>query len=434
MRKILDYLFLPITLWIATAIRFTPTTFDLREIYLLATSFIAWYIATNALRYYANQKRRGNLTYRFSVVLLFFFIMTGFSFYTQKELDFSRVILVLFTTFQYLLPSFTHLILSKLGLLPHKKYNSLLIGHGALFETVQEEYRRSDKLFTVHQIEEIQTGTFSTILKTEQEQNNIQEVVILLETLNKTINDTLISLCHEQGVRCQIIYHNTHISSLPLSSESHDNRTYFRPLANRLELRDNRIAKRLFDFFGSLFIIAILSPLFALLALLIKLYDHKGPILFVQNRTGYNQKKFSCYKFRSMKVIPQAEADKIQATQNDPRITYLGHILRKTNLDELPQLFNVLKGEMSLVGPRPHPVVMDSLTQQVPEYLLRHFVTPGMTGWAQVNGWRGETDTDEKIEKRVEFDLWYVEHWSLGLDIKIMWMTIFSKKSYKNAG
>jgi putative colanic acid biosynthesis UDP-glucose lipid carrier transferase len=218
-----------------------------------------------------------------------------------------------------------------------------------------------------------------------------------------------------------------------LRPSSSGRNTAFTPLINRLDNRDNRIIKRIFDIVGASFGILFLSPLLVFVAIIIKLSDLKSPLFFTQKRTGYNQKEFNCYKFRSMQVVDKSIADSVQATKDDPRITPLGSFLRRTNIDELPQLINVLKGEMSLIGPRPHPIKMNELQGLVPDYLLRHFVIPGITGWAQVNGWRGITDTKEKIEKRVEFDLWYVENWSLWLDIKILWLTIFSKKSYKNA-
>ena len=187
----------------------------------------------------------------------------------------------------------------------------------------------------------------------------------------------------------------------------------------------NRLAKRLFDLtFSSLFLLTIFPFMYLIVGLIIKITS-PGPIFFKQERNGENGKIFKCYKFRSMKVM---ENDKVvtQATQNDPRVTKVGNFLRRTSLDELPQFINVLTGGMSIVGPRPHAVAHNEQYRQLIEgYMLRHKVKPGITGWAQINGWRGETDTLEKMEKRVEFDLEYIREWSVWFDIKIVFLTVF---------
>ena len=192
------------------------------------------------------------------------------------------------------------------------------------------------------------------------------------------------------------------------------------------------IVKRGFDFFVSLLLLAALSPLFVLVAILIK-WDSKGPVFFKQRRYGFTQRPFNIYKFRSMSVAEDGR--KItQAQVGDSRITKIGGWLRKTNIDELPQLINVLLGQMSLVGPRPHAMVHDhQFDRLIADYAGRQKVKPGITGWAQVNGWRGVTDTDEKIRGRVEHDIYYINNWSLELDIRILLLTIFSKKAYRNA-
>ncbi len=185
----------------------------------------------------------------------------------------------------------------------------------------------------------------------------------------------------------------------------------------------NRMLKRSFDIvFSFLVITLVFSWLFPILALLIKL-SSKGPVFFKQTRMGERKKKFTCYKFRSMRM--NDEADSRQATRDDPRITRIGNFLRRSNLDEMPQFFNVLLGQMSVVGPRPHPLKLnDQFRDIIDKYMVRHFVRPGITGWAQVNGFRGETRTPELMEKRVELDVWYVENWSFLLDVKIVVRTV----------
>lgn len=186
----------------------------------------------------------------------------------------------------------------------------------------------------------------------------------------------------------------------------------------------NRIKKRCLDIIVSLFaIIFILSWLIPLLGLLI-FFDSGLPIFFKQLRTGKNKKAFYCWKFRSMK--PNKEAHIKQATQNDIRITTIGKFLRKTSLDEFPQFLNVFRGEMSLVGPRPHMIKHTSdYSQVVDDYMVRQFIKPGITGWAQINGYRGEINNPEQIEMRVNKDLWYLENWTLWLDIQILFLTVY---------
>ena len=187
----------------------------------------------------------------------------------------------------------------------------------------------------------------------------------------------------------------------------------------------NRLKKRVFDFIISLLVVIfILSWLIPVLSLLI-LIESRGPIFFKQLRTGKNNKTFYCYKLRSMRI--NSESDRKQATRNDSRITRIGRILRKTSLDEFPQFINVLRGEMSIVGPRPHMVKHTTdYSKLVDQYMIRRFLKPGITGWAQVNGYRGEITDTEQIRNRVQYDLWYLENWSVWLDIRIMFLTVYN--------
>jgi len=193
-----------------------------------------------------------------------------------------------------------------------------------------------------------------------------------------------------------------------------------------------RFLKRSEDFVLSLLILTLISPILLAISIFIKATS-PGPIIFKQQRYGLNGQKIKVYKFRSMTTQDNGSIIK-QATKNDARITPIGGFLRRTSLDELPQFINVLQGKMSIVGPRPHAVAHnEEFRQLVPKYMQRHLVKPGITGWAQINGWRGETDTLEKMEKRVEYDLHYINNWSLWLDIKIIILTIFKGFINKNA-
>lgn len=193
-----------------------------------------------------------------------------------------------------------------------------------------------------------------------------------------------------------------------------------------LEYMGNRIKKRIFDIALSSFaILFVLSWLLPLIAILIKL-ESRGPIFFIQQRAGRNNKVFNILKFRTM-VAAEKNKEFKQAVKNDPRVTRLGRLFRKLSIDELPQFFNVLWGNMSFTGPRPHPIKLnENYMNSINSYMARHFAKPGITGWAQVNSYRGETESLESMKKRIEYDMWYIENWTFMLDVKIFFMTIIN--------
>lgn len=190
-----------------------------------------------------------------------------------------------------------------------------------------------------------------------------------------------------------------------------------------LSKMENRVLKRLFDItLSGIFLITIFPLVYIIVGSIIKLTS-PGPILFKQMRTGLNGINFKCYKFRSMKV--NEEADSKQATVDDPRKTRFGDFLRRSNIDELPQLINVFRGDMSIVGPRPHMLVhTETYAQLIDKYMVRHFIKPGVTGWAQTHGFRGETKELSQMEGRVKADIWYMEHWTILLDLYIIYKTL----------
>ena len=196
--------------------------------------------------------------------------------------------------------------------------------------------------------------------------------------------------------------------------------TYEIPLENPM----NRFLKRLFDIVFSSVLLLCMLPFLPIVALIIK-WQSPGPIFFRQLRTGLDGRDFYCYKLRSMHV--NKDADTVQATKDDPRKYAFGNFMRKANIDELPQFWNVLKGDMSIVGPRPHMLAHTEMySQLIDKYMVRHFVKPGVTGWAQVTGFRGETRELWQMEERVKRDIWYMEHWNIWLDLRIIWLTIKS--------
>ena len=242
----------------------------------------------------------------------------------------------------------------------------------------------------------------------------------------------LLSICNKIGVRLRFVPENQYWFKNSMNMESVGSLAIFNPQEIPLDDLRSRFFKRSFDIiFSSLIIVFIISWLFPVLCILIKL-SSKGPVFFHQRRTGINNKTFTCMKFRSMRM--NANSDDKQATIGDSRVTSIGRFLRKSNLDEFPQFFNVLLGQMSVVGPRPHMLKhTEQYSELIEYYRVRHYVKPGITGWAQVNGYRGETDELWKMEKRVEYDMYYLENWTFVWDLRIILMTLFGKSTYKNA-
>ncbi len=261
------------------------------------------------------------------------------------------------------------------------------------------------------------------------ENNSIDEVVIILPNGENALVDRVVGLCENHPVRVRIIPDYFRHLSTCYSVSRFGLFPVITLRAHPLEGIGRRIAKRLFDLaFSAFLFLAVFTWLWPLLALLIK-RSSPGPVFFKQERWGIKNKRIECYKFRSM-VWESRDVDEKgryqQAKIGDPRITRLGRFLRRNNLDELPQFLNVLKGEMSVVGPRPHPTPMNlEAKDSIQHYQMRHLIKPGITGWAQVNGLRGETRNPELLRKRVEADIWYIENWSFWLDLKIIWRSLW---------
>ncbi|MFN5375559.1 MAG: exopolysaccharide biosynthesis polyprenyl glycosylphosphotransferase [Chitinophagaceae bacterium] len=251
---------------------------------------------------------------------------------------------------------------------------------------------------------------------------NINEIFSTISpNENNAIND-LIAESEKQCVRFRIVPSVSAFLEKGMTIDHYADLSMFSSRRDPLEDVGNRIKKRLFDVVISVFVIVfILSWLYPLLAILIKL-SSKGPVVFKQLRSGISDQPFYCMKFRTMKLNNQS--DQLQASRNDARVTWIGTILRKTSLDEFPQFINVLLGDMSVVGPRPHMLKHTAEFSQMTEhYMVRHLLKPGITGWAQVNSFRGEINHPDQLKDRISSDLWYLQNWSLMLDIKIVAMT-----------
>lgn len=260
-------------------------------------------------------------------------------------------------------------------------------------------------------------------------QNRLDEIAITLSIDKYSNLEHIVSMCEKSGVHTKFIPdYNNIIPTRPYTED-----LLGLPVINirRVPLTNtfNIAIKRTIDILGSLVAIIIASPLMLLIAALVKL-SSKGPVIFKQERVGLNNKPFQMYKFRTMEIQKSTEEAKAWTTKDDPRVTKVGKVLRRTSLDELPQLFNILKGDMSLVGPRPErPLFVEKFKEEIPRYMIKHQVRPGLTGWAQINGYRGDTS----IRKRIEYDLYYIENWTMSMDFRIMFLTIFKGFINKNA-
>ena len=247
------------------------------------------------------------------------------------------------------------------------------------------------------------------------------ELYVSLSRKDKAAIRRLSQLCDSQVTRFFYVPVSVESLGLNLHREYISDVELFTTHDSPLESVVNRALKRVLDIVVALVALALTGLLMPIIYILIKLQS-PGPIFFKQYRTGMDGERFVCYKFRSMHV--NKDADKLQATKDDPRKFPFGNLMRKTNLDEFPQFWNVLKGDMSVVGPRPHMLAhTEQYSQLIKEYMVRHFVKPGITGWAQVTGYRGETKELWQMEERVKRDIWYIENWTIWLDILIVWLT-----------
>ena len=262
-------------------------------------------------------------------------------------------------------------------------------------------------------------------------ENELDEIVISLGHKDRTLINELLKYADNNMIRAKVIPEFSEYLYRSFSIDYTENIPILQMRREPLQSLTNRIFKRAFDFITSLLtIVFIFSWLFPIIALIIKLTS-KGPVFFVQERTGKDGESFKCFKFRSMVV--NTKSDQQQATRNDARVTPFGAFMRRTSIDELPQIFNVLLNQMSLVGPRPHMLKhTDEYRLLVDKFMVRHFAKPGVTGWAQTNGFRGETKTVKDMENRAEADIWYIENWSFLLDLKIVFNTMVGMFSGKD--
>lgn len=406
-------------------------------------------ILTNALFQLYSSKRTKRFALEFiqinKSVLLTLFITMSLLFFI-KQVHYSRAVLLWFVIFSVLSLTIERYLVRKiLRSMRGRGYNKkflLIIGAGELgkrfLQLIQENQEFGYEVIgflddkeeivgtKVNEVEVL--ATISDLASISNEQL-IDQVIIALPLDVHYKLDSIIGVCERAGIQTLIIpdYYNylparprfEEVGGIPLIDVRHV------PLDEVI----NAMLKRTFDIAFSMMVLLILSPLLLAIAIGIKL-TAKGPILFVQERVGKNRRIFKMYKFRSMRVSTSEESNTKWTTSDDPRKTAFGSFIRKTSLDELPQFFNVLKGDMSIIGPRPErPYFVDQFKEEIPKYMIKHRVRPGITGWAQVNGWRGDTS----IVERINCDIEYIENWTFEFDLKIVWKTIINGFINRNA-
>ncbi len=381
---------------------------------------------------------------------LFVANIIGSTFFTSylfllKAKDYSRyyVFLFFFLNFAFGL-AFRMLLAHVLRVARRKGYNLkhvLLVGYGQATEAyIDRIFANPQWGYYIHGIldDTMEIGTMYkkvpvigtiTNLSAFLSKMTLDEIAITLCVKEYEKLEKIVGICEKSGVHTKFV--PDYYSFIPTTPYTED--LYGLPVINirnvPLSNTYNRVIKRLVDIFGAIVALIIFGIPMLLVALIIKITS-PGPIIFSQVRIGKHNQKFKMYKFRSMEIQPEKEEKKAWTTFQDPRVTGIGKFIRKTSIDELPQLFNVLKGDMSLIGPRPErPFFVDKFKEEIPRYMIKHQVSPGLTGWAQINGYRGDTS----IRKRIDHDLYYIENWTLALDFKILFLTFFKGFINKNA-
>ncbi|MDB0439180.1 undecaprenyl-phosphate glucose phosphotransferase [Clostridioides difficile] len=408
--------------------------------YIMTTicSMLMYFILYNLLDLYSTKRTsrlykeikeiiKANIIGALVLVLILFII---------KLINYSRVVLILFLMYNILLTSLSRVlirnILRRYRVKGFNKKHCLVVGAteiaSKLIEKIEinrqwgynvlgcldEELDKKDKFEGISIL-----GKFDDIEKVLQERY-VDIVFITVSSKDFYKLEEIIKQCEKAGVKTNIIpYYYDYLPAKPYMDDL-DGITIIDIRRVPLDNCVNNICKRIFDIIFSIFAIVIASPIMLLSIIIIKMTS-QGPVIYKQVRVGLNRKDFNMYKFRSMKVQSKEEEKTKWTTKNDQRKTKWGSIMRKTSIDELPQLFNVLRGDMSIVGPRPErPFFVNRFKDEIPKYMIKHQVRPGITGWAQVNGYRGDTS----IEKRIEYDLYYIENWTFFFDIKIIFLTL----------
>ena len=438
-----------LTYWLKLVLLDHSSTPELLQLYMqcMALVFPVFLISYMFVSMYSNTRTqsKGALLFRITEGnVMGMLILTMFLFFVKIE-DFSRLFLLYFAILQIFFMFIERQITGKIidRIFSKDKYQShvVIVGYSQTAKAYIDRVLANpqwgyhvvgildDEKEIGHAYKDIAVIGSTSDLQPLLEKNETDEIVICLKLTEHSKLKTVVNTCEKSGVHTKFI--PDYMNVLPTQPFTEDMQGL--PVVNiryvPLMSFGNAAIKRAMDIFGSLFAIILFSPIMLIVAILVKTTS-KGGVIFKQERVGKHNRPFKMYKFRSMVVqTDESEKDK-WTTKNDARVTKVGAFIRKTSIDELPQFFNVLKGDMSLIGPRPErPFFVEKFKEEIPRYMVKHQVRPGITGWAQVNGWRGDTS----ISERIACDLYYIEHWSLKLDIKILFLTFFKGFVNKNA-
>ncbi|VXB64642.1 undecaprenyl-phosphate glucose phosphotransferase [Maribacter litoralis] len=427
---VVHILFINLTLYM-----YTPDTY--LNPYCIAYYNLTWLITTYCLNFYPTARRDGFMTNFKTFIVLFIiyglvyftsFVFFGIHSYTPLFLSLVYLqICALLTLFRVLFYWAKKLYRTK----GHNSTRVVVIGKDKNLQKLRRIFDNPEYGYRYMGYFDNSNPSSSTCLGDIESsfnyifENNVEEVYCMASKLTKAEIQYLMKIADNSLKRIKIIPDNKELFSRAMSLELYGAVPILNLRASPLDLDYSNLIKRIFDILVSSFtIVFVLSWLTPLVYILMKL-DSKGPLFFKQKRHGVNREIFWCYKFRSM--TQNKTSDTQMATKNDVRVTKLGKIMRKTSIDELPQFFNVFMGDMSVVGPRPHMVLhTQQYENSIDKYLVRHFLKPGITGLAQIQGCRGEIIKRSDIVNRVRYDIFYMEKWSLGLDAKIVFLTIYN--------
>ena len=439
----IDGIVIVISYVLAWYLRFKSGIFELDPWFIVPGYLLLYYI----FQLYVPRRMRGrrleawNVLQANTIGLLAFILIL----YFRHQSDFSRLMIFIFYALNVFLEVLArNLIRIALRKMRSKGYNQkhvLLIGYSRAAEEYIDRVRQNpewgyqirgilaDNVPRATEYKGVKVLGRIDNLEIILPQNRLDEIIITLGLAEYHKLERIVKMCEKSGVHTKFVPDYNKV----IPSRAYTEDIQGLPVVNirRVPLNDplNRWLKRIVDIFGAIVAIILFSPVMLITAIAIKLTS-PGPLIYTQERVGLHNKTFRMYKFRSMDVQSPKKERGAWTVPGDPRVTKVGKIIRKTSIDELPQLFNILKGDMSLVGPRPErPFFVEKFREEIPRYMIKHQVRPGMTGWAQINGYRGNTS----IRKRIEYDLYYIENWTLGFDIKILFLTIFKGFINKNA-
>ena len=422
-------------------------SFNRTDIQLVLGSIILWYLISKFVHLYDDFRSRSfayEMVSILKMIVIHYITFSFILFYFFNSYANLRWISLLYTGFALILIPIEKFALRRLFRSYRKKganiRNVIIAGAGEVgmnfWKTIRENEHFGYRLIGFvddgqkPQLNGEWLGSIAQLNEILLQKNEVDDIVIALPNNATKKIEEIVSISEKNAKRVRIIpdYYRLGSGNFKVSNFGAFPLVTVRSLP--LDDSENILFKRVFDILlSAIVLVFILSWLIPIVSIIIKL-SSKGPVFFKQERWGLNNKMILCYKFRSM-VMESKDIDEEgsykQALLNDPRVTKIGRFLRKTNIDEFPQFWNVLRGDMSIVGPRPHPIPLNlDSKDKVTNYMLRHFVKPGITGWAQVNGYRGETKTAGLMQKRVDLDMWYIENWSFWLDSQIIFQTIIN--------